>query len=343
MIYDPSSHTLEFLIENPEVALELAQKSEEFATSALASNRILLAVNDESNRSVAQVLGLSSRRWAQSEIAKDFEVLKMRGLFGATVAHGLAAYNPDWINSAAASSKEILELRDNSGDTVAHSFAYFNPDFLNKIAANDTSLLLLKNKAGDSVAFTIINRFDFNIDHECFFKKEILTIEHEDKMLAELIFDIYSAKHKVKTSELIVKLIEQGAAYKHSAVLGISTGKSILKNTKILIDDCPNKEISLRYALALYSTCFHAHRKCVDENDEKYQERWQEYLARSEDFVRELLNEYEYLYETNISQDFNCEPGSDLLAKIKSEKNLSINLDIPQDQLAQIQHAKQIY
>jgi hypothetical protein len=334
MIFDPDVHTREFLMQNSDIALELAKKSKEFARSDLASDRTLLAVKDKLNRSVAQVLALSSTEWAFSATAQDFNVLKMRGMYDATVAHALATKHADWIDTDASKSREILELRDNDGDTVAHALAYYNGNWSKTEMANDIELLLMTNNKGHSVVFHMINRVDVSID-KLLCKKEILTACHENKILAEVIYETKLSSQKMELSSFIMKLIELGVAYKHSSYIGISTGEKIVAQTMVLMDDCLNSEVALRYASALYSTCSHAVRKHHEEQILKNEDKWTSLLVKSEQLIRQHFNMNHELYDIEHHPNMLCEPADVLIKKIQAEKALNIGLDSVQGRSAE--------
>lgn len=332
MIFDPAVHTKEFLMQNSEIALELAKKSKEFARSDLASDRTLLAVKGKCNRSVALVLAMNSHEWTLSATAQDVNVLKMRGMYGTTVAHTLAKHHDDWILTDASKSREILEMRDNEGDSVAHVLAYFNSKWSQTEASKNIDLLLMTNNLGHTVAFNMFHRFDVSFEHELLFRKEILKARHENKILAEVIYETKSRSQMLEFSAFIMKLIEIGAAYKHSSYIGISTGQKIVNQTIELIEDCLNAEVALRYASALYSTCYHAVRKHSEEQILKNEDKWIGLLVTSEQLIRQHFEKHSELYDTDHDVDILCEPANVLIKKIQSERTLNLGLDSVQGQ-----------
>jgi hypothetical protein len=137
MKFNPDLHTLEFLINNEDVLLELCFHCDEFALSSVAGNHRLL------------------NEIIYSEDASDFGYELENGAEWTRVAH-LLARNKSWINNPASEDVAVLSLRDDFGNTVAHELAEHNALWYQKRAAKNLEVLSWTDDVHDaSVAFIL--------------------------------------------------------------------------------------------------------------------------------------------------------------------------------------------
>jgi hypothetical protein len=289
MQFDPAIHTKEFLLSNPKVAYELAEKSSEFATNELAS---------------------------------DFLILSLDLGGGWTIAHRLAAYQKAWRKSEAANSNEVMRLANDSGSTVAHQLARWQSEWLQSEASKSYDIMSLSDKDGWTVARFLVERDKQCIYHQNIMQKQILTLECEGKILAENITEKYKSDG-MDVSVMAMKLIAQGAAYKHSKALGIDVGVSLLKECKLLINDSNEPLIAFKQLQAAYSTFAHNVVKILRTQEQE----WKGLLLKSENLIRQHLNENPELYDMENTVDIFCEPSDELLKKLQAERILNSNLN----------------
>lgn len=343
MKFNPQIHNKDYLISNPSVAVLLAESSIEFGESPLSHDIEILRVHDENGWSIAHLMVLSNIQqvWAKSDILKNIAVLSIKHRDnGSTVAHLLARLEKSWVFSEAAKLHEILTLTDDFKNTVAHVLARKNPEWAHSKESKNFELLKMKNYLNNTVAFELFNH-ETALEYSEFFHKSLLTDEckHDENVmqLAEFIGQKFSDKLNVPM--MVMKLIEQGAAYKQSSVIAASVSSYILKKTKLLIEDTQENAISLKYAMALYSTCFHNIEKIKTTNDTGNSlVKWEQTLEQAEVLLREIVNQDKSICDQEHVADFNCEPSLILLNKIKAEhllgKSFGIadQIDVSKDQ-----------
>jgi hypothetical protein len=352
MQFDPAIHTKDFLMGNPSVAFELAQKSSDFARSSHANDLCILqikrkdglsiahllakeqpdwlnsrAVNNKdilnlktnSGDSVAHSLALYQSAWIYSEAVKELDVLKITNKCGESVAQYLASNQAPWMYSDEAKNKDILKCADQWGWTVAHYFASENPEWVLSESAADIEILKLKNNAGYSVASELLN-LESCLKHALIFSKDILTlVENNHNLVAESIVEKYAHSHDLTIPIMALKLISQGAAYKHSKIMTIADGQTILNEAKQLIDDCLEPEVALKHAQALYSTCFHNVERIKLIPSPRGLEKWQNLLQKAEEIIQRILQQDTYLATMQTHIDIFCEPSADLVSRLKSK------------------------
>jgi hypothetical protein len=356
MQFDPAIHTKEFLLSNPATALVLAEKSAEFATNELASDFEILRLVD-GGFTAAYNLARYQQEWMSSEAAKSLEVLKLANRGGFTVAHGLAAYQSEWVNSEDAKSFTILRLKGGGGNSVAHWLATFQSGWIDSEGAHNFDILMLANDDGKTVAHALalsesewisseaaksldilkladvygetvarylVDNNKQSIHHQPIMQKQILTLQNEGKMLAEFITEKYKSDG-MDVSVMAMKLISQGAAYKHSKPIAITIGESLLKQSKALTMDNLEPVISFKQLQAAYSTFAHNVAKIISTQEQESLQEWQGLLLQSENMIRQHLNENPELYDIEYTVDIFCEPGDDLLKKLQSERAFGSN------------------
>jgi hypothetical protein len=360
MQFNPAIHTKEFLLDNPEVAFELARYSVEFSTCALASDLELIGLVDtwgftvahrlaqyqpkwidsavskspeilrmaskNSGQTVAHMFAQYQPEWLKSEASKSPEILRLANIVGYTVAHWLAQYQPEWLKSDASKLPEILMLTSNGGWTVAHYLAHYQPEWLQSAASTSPEILQLTTDNGTTVARWLVDHQGESINHQPLMQKQILTLDFSGKLLAERFTEIYGDIHGLDTSTMAMKLIEQGAAYKHSKTIALKVGDTLLKQCKILIEDNLDAQIGLKQLMALYSTFSHNVSKIISTDQQKSLQKWQDILHKSENMIRQHLNTHPELYDIEHTVDIFCEPADDLLNKLQSERILSVEL-----------------
>jgi hypothetical protein len=356
MEFNPAIHTKDRIINDIDILLELV-KSKDFALSEMSQDKDLLKVvlisggqtlahrlaafqpewvktsasqdGDvlriamDSGYTVAHAL-VAQSEWATSNAAEDFSILKLRDSSGTSVAHRLAQFQANWLNSKSSKNLEILSLKDNSGTTVAHIFADYEPKWLTSDEAKNLEVLMFRNEFDETVAGNAVGHPECLLN-ESIFDKKTLSIYANKKLLAETIFEKYGKKNGWDLTFIIMKMISQGAAYKHSKQVSDKALKGIIKSTKELISDCCDPLISLRYAQALYSTCYH----CIKNSglDEQYFSESNKSLEASAEMIRQLLSIHPELMNSEIGIDIFCEPSELLLKRIIAENTFSMDSD----------------
>jgi hypothetical protein len=292
MQFDPAIHTKEFLLSNPKVAYELAEKSSEFATNELASDFLILSLDLGGGWTIAHRLAAYQKAWRKSAAANSNEVMRLANDYGSTVAHQLARWQSEWLHSEASKSYDIMSLSDNDGWTVAH-------------------FLVLRDKQC--------------IYHQNIMQKQILTLQNEGKMLAEFIAEKYKSDG-MDVPVMAMKLIEQGAAYKHSVPMNVEIGESLLRECKLIIDDSREPLVTFKQLQAAHSTFAHNVAKIISTQEQESLHKWQGLLLQSENMIRQHLNKNPEIYDMEHTVDIFCEPGDDLLKKLQSERILASDL-----------------
>jgi hypothetical protein len=340
----------------------LATNSEIWLNEKIANDIKILKIKVSNSDKLAHFLAAYQENWLNYSSAHELEILKIKGHMGRTVAHRFAEYQSDWLKHAAVHDKtvlslkdklgmsvahflaihqynwlkcaavedyEILKLRDNEGWYVAHLLAQHQSDWCKSKAANDPNLLKLENNNGKAVAFYVVKHFQC-LNMDAILSKEILTLENQGKMLAEVLVSNLKIIKSINIPHIALKLISKGAAYKHSDKLQSSDGEMIFEKAKALIDDCSLPEVTIKYAVALYSTIFHNVQKLnidAKNNVTDYSQCWTDLLKNAELEIKNQVLNNPFLMEMETQADINCEPGDDYLKKICSELNLQkINL-----------------
>jgi hypothetical protein len=342
MEFNPEIHTKKYLIENPDIATNLAENSISFREHSLTQDLDILNIQNAHGWTVAHLIVLATPQntWLNSEAAKNPGVLKIRHrLTGTTVAHLLSKEYPNWMWSDSAKRMDILQLRDSNGKTVAHILAESNALFSSIEDFRKFDVLNLKDNKGNSVAYYALKN-EGTLDYQEFFHKSVLGIEHQFKrafkadvlQLAELITVLHE---NFNASKLAMILITQGAAYKQSNVFEFPEfDTAILNKTKSLIDDSLEPEMALKYAMAFYSTCYHANQnikaKAMSQPSHSIfidQRNWQDMQDQAKDLIETVLLDHPKLYDTHHEPDLNCEPAMDVIAHFASKKNFANIMD----------------
>jgi hypothetical protein len=282
------------------------------------------------------VLATPQNNWLDSEAAKNPEVLKIRHrLEGATVAHLLSKEYPIWMWSDAAKRMDILQLRDHNGETVAHALAKNNALFSSIEDFRKFDILNLKDNKGNSVAYyALMNLSTF--DYPEFFHKSVLGIEHQfTKSSLKNVFqlaELLTVHHReFSYSKVAMILIAQGAAYKRSTSFEFQEfGTAILNKTKSLIDDSLEPDMALKYAMAFYSTCYHANQNIKETAMMRPshsilidQKNCQDMQDQAKDLIEKVLLDHPKLYDKEHEPDLNCEPAIDVISQLISKKDFA--------------------
>jgi hypothetical protein len=288
MQFNPAIHTKEFLLNNSKVLFELAEKSVGFSVSALAS---------------------------------DLDLLRLGNNNGWTVAHELSIHHPEWIETEGSKNFEVLRLADNDGRTIAHWLAQCQSEWIHSEAAKNLEIISMNSAYGSVALYLVIDNKDC-IYHEPLMQKQVLTIEHRGKVLAEEIAERYTPDG-FNVSAMAMKLISQGAAYKHSESIEFTVGQEILKQCLALIEDNLEPAVTFKQLQSLYSTFSHNVTKIRTTQVQESSQKWQELLNQSENLIRQHLNDNPSLYDKEHTVDIFCEPAEVLLKKLQSERHLS--------------------
>ena len=306
------------------VAHELAANQSGWLDSDAARDRDILNLKNSSGKSVAHKLANKQAKWANSNDAQDHSILKISDNNGQTVARVLAFSQPDWINTAAAKDLSILTLEDAEGSTVAHSLAECNPDAISHEGINSIDILMLKDIYNCTVATTLVRRQPSWILTSMARDKRILTIDDEGIILAESM----TRKDKdtgITISSIAMRLISQGAAYKHSKPVKIKVSEALLSATQELIYEVTEPIVALKISQALYSTLWHF-TSCTQKLQEitinSELSKQQKVLGDAEELIKALLDDYPELLDVEHTIDFFCEPADALLRQLISERNL---------------------
>jgi hypothetical protein len=286
----------------------------------------ILQLADVMGDTIAHYLARYQMEWLQSEASKSLDILKLTDIKGCTVAHELAEFQSDWVYSKEASQYDILSLFDNSGTTVAHTLASIQPEWLKSEGSKCLTVLQLVNNVAHSVAFNLVIYQEQSIHHEPLMHKSILTLCCDGKTLAEEMASLYSESHLLDTTAIAMKLIEQGAAYKHSKTIEHHIGESLLNECKLLLEDSHEPLIAFKQLQAAYSTFAHNVAKIISTQEQESLQEWKGLLLQSENLIRQHLDNNPYLYDIEHTIDIFCEPGDDLLKKLQSERILTSDL-----------------
>jgi hypothetical protein len=309
MEFNPAIHTKEFLLNNSKDVMELAKYSVEFSTSALASDLELISlVISGLGFTAAHYLAECQPEWLQSDASKSPEILRLASKSGFTVAHCLARFQTEWLHSEASKSTGILRLANNNGYTVAHWLAECQPRWLQSDASKSPEILLLADEDGVTVAHWLAQHQPEWLQSDASKSPDILRLASNDGLTVAH----WLARHQPE--------------WLHNV------GDSLLNQCKALIEDNLDVQISLKQLMALYSTFHHNISKIVSTGQQKSVEQWhglqslplwQELLVKSENMIRQHLNNNPSLYDIDHTVDIFCEPADDLLKQLQSERHLS--------------------
>jgi hypothetical protein len=206
---------------------------------------------------------------------------------------------------------------------IALNIARKDPEFITSHLANDFDVLKLANEFGWSVAHTLFSHQPEWGHSEAANDKRVLTIEKRGQILAEHISKSTGALKLYTTVQMAVKLISQGAAYKHSKTLDASVGRSIFEKCEALIKESIEPPIALKQAIALYSTCFHCAEHVKSTEYKLLNKSWNELLENSKSCILEILTNYPALWDIDHNVDIFCEPADALLKHLKAEITLT--------------------
>jgi hypothetical protein len=311
------------------VAHKISVFQSEWLNSSASQDLSILMLSSSSGVSIAHSLAQHQPNWVHSDDAKNEVILKLTNYEGRSVAHNLARYQPEWILSDAAKNYDILNLANQDGWTVAHSLAYYQKNWSQNDASSDFEILKIINKSGWSVAHAFVVHQKNCADFPAFSDKRVLTIDDGDSLVAECVIrkdEKYADNLVLNVTSMALKLISQGAAYKHSEILPVSVGESLLDQANNLIEDSTDALISLKYGLALYSTIFH----CVEKNKnlaahdlfQALDQPWQNILAKTEVNITKIFEDNPNLWNVEHTVDFLCEPADNLIRRLEAANTL---------------------
>ena len=217
---------------------------------------------------------------------------------------------------------EILQIRNKDGLSIAHILASLNRLDLSMELTNSIEILKMQDKTGWSVAHSIVEScFDFDkVDK--IFNKEILSCEYDGWLLAEYICDVYDESLNLDLPTMAIKMIQQGAAYKHSKVIEIEDGNILVAKFEEIMDET-NPLVKFKQIQAFYSTCVHNKINLNSSSGLKALDYWTDITSYAEGMLTQHADQYPKFLETENTIDFGCEPANDLFAKIKNKKILN--------------------
>jgi hypothetical protein len=365
----------------------LAKYQRNWAMSAAASNEKILRLRDKDGATVAHHLALNQPSWVNSQASKDITILKMEDDYGRSVvnnlakrqpswaisesasnisilmiqdsfesgmvAHVLAMHQPIWVTTSAAKDEQsVLQLRNDSGETVAHVLAKHQPEWANEKASKKLHILKMTDRRGISVAENLLEHHRC-LENSALFHKEILTIRLKSNFgpwyIADKIVDYYGVSDGMDVAHIALKLIEQGAAYRQSRIMNALLCNDIIERATHLIQDCPEPQIALQYAIALYATMYHNIElfrglPITNKSSESFiaPADIEHSLAIAEQGVMKLFDTYAQLLDATVTIDIFCETAEALILRIKSQKYLNelkaneVNQDIEMIQPARL-------
>jgi hypothetical protein len=317
MEFKPSIHTKDYLIHHPKVAVSLAKTSTEFALSMLAQDHEILQVTDNSGWAVAHMLAKCQPAWTNSKAAIHHQILKIPDKNGWTVAHWLAVYQPDWCYSEPARDLHILLLKNTFGCSVAHFLANHQHAWVRTYKVSSPELLMQKDGYGRSLAYILIEN-EYCLQHDVFFHKDILTLEFNNRTLADEILSRYSLAHGLSPAEMAIRLIAQGVAFKPSTPLALDEAQYIFTRIMTMIATQQQSDMVFHLALALYSTVKHASHSCIGINT-MFKYEWHGLALTIENITTELYikNRIKLRSPRVVTQ---CPFATSLLMKIEKRK-----------------------
>jgi hypothetical protein len=290
----------------------------DWALTPAAKTFDVLNLRDKHGYSVAHYLS-EYASWLDSDCSKKSEILDLRTHHGWSVAHHLASH-AQWLQSAAASDLEILRKKNVIGITVAHSLAKDQPKWMLSKAANDVGILLWSDDDGRPVAKELIKHVEC-LKHVPLFDKQVLSCESKGKLIAEYIAEKYGKVSGFNLTDLAMKLVLQGAAFKHSLDNKDFLDPSIYEKIEIQMSECLEPLVALKIAQALFSTCHHEMERAKSiGDDESIYKQWLEVSMKAETLMRVHLANNPYLLDLEHSVDIFCEPSDVLLKRIYAEK-----------------------
>lgn len=231
-------------------------------------------------------LAYTSKEFSNSDLVKDRDILKIRNSENLSIAHVLASFERLDLSSEIATSLEILKMQDHTGWSVAHSI----------VEASDEFLVV------DNV-----------------FNKDVLACEYDGWILAEYICDIYGGFYNLELPDIAIKMIRQGAAYKHSTLIGIEDGLNLISKFEEIKNEL-NPEVTLKQIQAFYSTCVHNKAKLDDSSEPEVINFWNETTLDAQEALAIYYSHYPQFLEMENVVNFGCEPADDFLKKIQNEK-----------------------
>lgn len=330
MIFDKDLHTKQYLLDNLNDLYELASSSKEFAQSALASDFDLLSLRVEEPPSsfsyctIAHILAAKNSGWSLNDATQNMEVLKLRrDRDQACVAHLLAIHQNKWCTSEITQNIDLLTLRDKDGRLVAHELA---EDGFHEWGSTPASLskqiLLLSDEHGNSV-IEILAGYNESWAKKIIGNKELLTIPLRHKSLVEYMCldrQLFPFIESIaETAELVIKF---GVAYQHSELIKPNEAKEIIEKTELITLDNFEPEVSLKQWLAAYSTLSHA-KANIPREDSNTIQAYEQLISEVEQSIVQLFEGNPLFYEMEHSIDIGCDPGAELIGKLKSCKIIS--------------------
>lgn len=186
-MFEPEIHTKEFLLLNPLILKELAEKSPKFALSELASDFDLLMTEHEVNNqdevvTLGHLLAKYQSAWLNNQACEKIEILSLKDSNGRSVAHELATSQSAWAKSPRSKDIEVLSLvAEFSEETVAGTLAVNNCSWVSSLTLDDFELLKLPTHDNDhtTVAEEIVDSSFFSVCEDILNSEQFLKIETE--------------------------------------------------------------------------------------------------------------------------------------------------------------------
>lgn len=338
MRFNPRIHTKEFLLQNNDELSKLCESSAAFAKSNLAFDKDILKtiVESKSGKTTAHLLAIHQPEWDVSKLKSALEIFKLQESSLMSVAHWLSLKkNPYWTTFDANQDPDILQITNEHGVCVALSVARNIPQWMDTEASKNIELLSIQPHHHKSVALGLLDH-DRSFYHEILRHKRILTLTCDGKLFAESFVEKHKQMHGVDTASIAMMLISQGAAYKHSKLLQTKTGEEIIHLTSELISESTEPAVSLKYAIAVYSTINHAIEMVAKTSQSRGLGKWQNLLNTTGTLITELFIANPCLEQLPISADIYCEAGEAFVKRFLSIRNFenlnnsksNLNLDL---------------
>lgn len=208
MKFDPNIHTVDFLLQNDDVILELIHNCEDFGLSQVSSDKRLLShvidavdayeLGFEFNSAsewltVAHLMAEHQKSWVNNPVIEDMEILSLKDENDYTVAHELATSRPLWFKKRAAKDLDVLSWTDSLKDeSVAFLLAENNSQWVDSLTIDDMDIMLLpinrqnQNAEGSTIAGHLASKspstlpkcFLENIDFLCIKDTHFINISY---------------------------------------------------------------------------------------------------------------------------------------------------------------------
>jgi hypothetical protein len=329
MLFNKDTHTKEFLLKNPEVAIQLAM-SAKFSEHLLAQDLEVLSIRDNAEPNactVAHLLAQHHFAWSETPAAHNIDILKLKTKNTlSSVAHTLVTRSVSWRNSITALNYDVMRIADSEGETIAHLLARFNWDFAEKNVAQDKQTLSLTNNDGDSVAHILAESNRAWCESAAAYDKDILTLRNNHgKYVFQCIEKLMGINFVFDPKGLIQRLINIGVGYVHYQPKFIvrdfkkskNEVEALVNSINDSIDNEVNEIIKLKMLIAAISSIHN-----VQDYDLIYPEKYDQYKELLSEKIRQITPQIDENY-FNSAAHINCEYGVDVVSRFYSEAKIS--------------------